>query len=802
MSVVEVGTGVPASWCGKVFADLGADVLKVEPSGGDPMRSRPGAFANLNTNKRSVVIDGDIPPDLFGDVDLVIDATGPGGLADLGVDIDALLAQLPACSVVAISGFGATGPYEGYSWSAFVAQSFGGAMLMDARGPVRLPMSTAECIVGQTAAMAGLAAVLRARATGTGAVVDCAAYEALATNPSRAAQHLGWEYRDHVEIEHRAATSSSTVLPLGPLPCVDGYVAMMMTPQQLGEMIEVLDDEALSAHFARPDAFALAETKEILDGALYPWLLSRTRQEITDAAQAVGWPVVGVNAPHEVLAADHLHQRGFWQHAVDQEVGSVLLPGAPYRFSEGGWKLRHGAPSAGNSAPLSAVAGDVQAPGPPAVARKPEEPPLSGIRVLDITTVWSGPLLTMHLADLGAEVIRVESPHIFPPTTKGYAPRPNPEMLLSSLLGGYGQPRDDRPDRAYNRHAMNNSVNRGKLSCTLDVRFPEQREMFFELVKESDIFIEDLKLSTLHQMGIHETELLEANPQMIVLRLPPAGLSGDWSHYTGFGGQFDGLTSLATLSGHRNTTLMETPTSQHMDTATGPAGVFALLAALHYRAATGRGQLIELAQSENVLGQLGDVFADLQLGHQPTRHGNRDAHLAPQGLYPCRDDRILALTVTDDEAWIALATLIGRADLASGSNLSTERGRQEAHDEIDEAITEWTSTVSAYEAFHSLQEAGVAAAPLLGEGPFASDPHVVARDWIQPLPHLDIGTFGHLGPAFRGIPLAWDRGAPALGQHNEYVFKELLGLDDAAYQRLIDEGIASEDYLDSDGNPY
>ena len=184
---------------------------------------------------------------------------------------------------------------------------------------------------------------------------------------------------------------------------------------------------------------------------------------------------------------------------------------------------------------------------------------------------------------------------------------------------------------------MNNSVARGKRSCTLDVRYPEQRELFFRLVAVSDIFVENLKSTTLHQMGIHETELLQANPRMIVLRIPPAGPLGDWAHYTGFGGQFDGLTSFASLCGHRDTELIETPTTQHMDSVTGPAGVFGLLAALHYRAATGRGQVIELAQSENVLTQLGDVFINLQLGEEPQALRQPRPHRAPQGLYRCMD---------------------------------------------------------------------------------------------------------------------------------------------------------------------
>ena len=629
--------------------------------------------------------------------------------------------------------------------------------------------------------------------------MDIAAHEALASNPTRMAQHLGWEYRGRVAIEREAATSSSTVLPLGPHPCADGYVAMMMTPQQLAEMLRVLDDEGLSAHFARPDAFVLPETKEVLDAVLYPWLLSRTRQEVTDAGQEIGWPVVGVNEPAEVLAAHHLHQRGFWRRSEDRELGPVMLPGAPYRFAEGGWDLKRSAPELDEHEPIGEVDEAVMV---DHTGADPSAPPLTGIKVLDITTVWSGPLLTLHLADLGAEVIRVESPRVYPPTTRGYAPRPSQDMLLSSLLGGYGPADPERPERAYNRHAMYNSVNRGKRSCTLDVRFAEQRELFFELVAECDVFVENLKMSTLHQMGIHETELLEANPRMIVLRLPPAGLTGDWAHYTGFGGQFDGLSSFATLSGHRDTTLMETPTSQHMDTATGPAGVFAVLSALHYRAATGRGQLIEMAQSENVLSQLGDVFVGSpDRDRADEAREPRSARCSPGPVRVCRRapggdhrDRRLGLGPTPRGSSVAPISL-------PTTSWPTWTGGGRAHDQLDEVIGDWTSTISAQQAFEVLQDNGVAAAPLMDEGAFAADPQVVARDWIRPLSQADTGEYGHLGPAVSGLPLAWERGAPALGEHNEYVLRTLLGRNEAVYERLVEEGVAVEDYLDSEGRP-
>ena len=241
-----------------------------------------------------------------------------------------------------------------------------------------------------------------------------------------------------------------------------------------------------------------------------------------------------------------------------------------------------------------------------------------------------------------------------------------------------------------------------------------------------------------------------------------------------------------------------------MDSVTGPAGVFALLAALHYRAATGRGQVIELAQSENVIAQLGDVFVDLQLGPgspSATATGTRTSRR--RGCYRCADGRLLAVTVTDDDAWRALAGVLGRAGPGGGRRPGHRRGacgrpRRAGRGDRLPGPRPWTPAA----AFASLQAAGVAAAPQLSEADLAADPQVAARDWIRPLESTDVGRFDHLGHAFRGMPLAWTRGAPVLGEDNEYVFRELLGLDEEAYRRLVARGVAGEDYLDPSGRPH
>jgi crotonobetainyl-CoA:carnitine CoA-transferase CaiB-like acyl-CoA transferase len=374
-------------------------------------------------------------------------------------------------------------------------------------------------------------------------------------------------------------------------------------------------------------------------------------------------------------------------------------------------------------------------------------------------------------------------------------------MMLGPLLSMYAPAAPGHPDRPYNRHAMNNSIARNKLSATLDPRGPEGRELFMRLIELSDVFIENLKASTLHHIGIQESELLDRNPRLLVLRVPPAGLTGDWASYTGFGAQFDGLSGFSFLTGHHDSEMVETPATTYMDAATGSAGAFAIVAGLHYRDATGRGQVIELAQMENSLNHLGDVFVDLQLGIEPRRVGNRDPLHAPQGVYQCRGEhRWLGITVTDDQAWAALARVIGHAELADDPRFARTEDRYAHHDELDELIRAWAAEQDVMEAFHALQGAGVTAGPLLDEDMLSSDPHVAARGWIRPLGSRDVGTHLHIGYAFQGVPQTWWRGSPVLGEDNDYVYKKLLGLDDD-YERLVAAKIIVDDYLDADGNP-
>lgn len=433
------------------------------------------------------------------------------------------------------------------------------------------------------------------------------------------------------------------------------------------------------------------------------------------------------------------------------------------------------------------------------------EPVLEGIRVCDLTIVWAGPAATQYLADLGAEVIRVEDPYRFPVSTKGVVPRPTQEMLktLSPAVGSYAPPVGDRPDRPYNRNAANNAVTRNKLSFTVDTRRPEGVEIVLRLIEQCDLLVENFAARRLGAMGLEPARLLARNPRLVILRLPPAGLTGDWSHYTGFGQQFDALCGLTSLWGHPDLDATENIPTTYMDGATGPVAAFAALAALRYRDETGRGQVVELSQTENMMQHMGEIYLDYSMnGVSQTSLGNRHPSRAPQGVYPCSGtEKWLAISIGSDAEWHAMALLISGETLVEDPRFATVEARCEHHDELDRIIERWSIDQDVMEAFHALQAVGVPAGPVMDEAMMFADDHLKARSFFRSLESRDVGTHLYPGPPFRGLPVVWRRGAPALGEDNEYVYRHVLGMSDEEYGRVVASGMVLEDYVDNDGNP-
>lgn len=423
--------------------------------------------------------------------------------------------------------------------------------------------------------------------------------------------------------------------------------------------------------------------------------------------------------------------------------------------------------------------------------------PLAGIRVLDITVVWSGPSSTRYLAALGAEVIRVESIRYYPNMNRGQTPYPTKEALagLSGLAAAY--PDKDPGDEPYNTFGPFLLVSQGKRSTTMEVDTGQGREAFHKLVAQSDILVENNSRVLSSALGLEWDILREVNPRLILVKMTPLGLSGPYTNAIGFGAHFEALTGLAALRANPDAPPDEAGSTFHMDDVAPNGVVFGVLSALMLRERTGRGQLIEFPQAEYLMQGLGDQFlAAAADDRYIAPDGNRHP-FAVQGVYPCAgDDQWIAVSVGDDAQWAGLRAALGDPEWAAGAQFATALDRRRNQDELDEHIGRDTQAFDKYELFTALQAQGVPAGPILNEADAYADPHFAARGIFRPVTHPLAGThrYPSFGAKWSGIDVAWGVPAPLVGQDNEYVYKDLLGYSQEQYQQFLDENLAGTQY--------
>jgi crotonobetainyl-CoA:carnitine CoA-transferase CaiB-like acyl-CoA transferase len=407
--------------------------------------------------------------------------------------------------------------------------------------------------------------------------------------------------------------------------------------------------------------------------------------------------------------------------------------------------------------------------------------PLEGIRVLDITLVWSGPAATRLLGELGAEVIRVESCRRFPSSTRG--PSPDPEQARRAQASNpagqtLGYPNNDPGPDPYNRFGpfILNAVN--KLSCTMELDTPEGRRAFHALVRQSDVLVENNHLAGAESIGLTWEELSAVNPRLILVRMAPFGLSGPYAPALGFGTHFESITGIRALRAYPDAEWGEAGATYHMDDTSASGVVFAVLAALMHRDRTGRGQLVEFPQVENMMQGVGEAYLDAAMnGRTPPPTGNRHPRVL-QGCYPCRgEDAWIAIRIATDAEWEALVDAMGRPAWAADPRWEDVAGRLAHQDDIDRYLAAWTRAYDKTELFHLLARHGVPAAPVATAADVLADPHLQARGFWRPMTHPAAGTYRYPGPVARWSRVAWrwERPAPRLGEHNEYVYRTLLG---------------------------
>jgi crotonobetainyl-CoA:carnitine CoA-transferase CaiB-like acyl-CoA transferase len=428
-------------------------------------------------------------------------------------------------------------------------------------------------------------------------------------------------------------------------------------------------------------------------------------------------------------------------------------------------------------------------------AERPVFGPLRGIRIIDMTVALAGAFSTMLLGDMGAEIVKIESRRHYPTPTKGLRHPPR-GVDAASMSAGRDYPDADPGDDPWNRLSWFNAQARGKLDATMEVDTPLGREMFLRLVERSDGLVENNPPGLLDKLGIGPELLLARNPRLIIVRMPPLGLSGPDHTTSGFGWHFEEFGGFLKIQGYSDG---EEVGSIFMDSASGPAGANAFLMALLARRRTGEGSVCEVSQVENMICHIGDLILDAQMNDRvPLRWGNRSPDFAPQGVYPCAGaDAWVAITVRDDAEWIRLRGALGDPVELRDPAYDATAGRRAGHDSIDALIARWTRGQEKMAAAILLQEAGVVAGAVLDEADAASDPHLHARGFFQMLTHPSAGTHFHAGPNVHlpATPGVLWRAAPTVGQDNHYVYRDIIGVSDAEWDALVADRQIGTDYL-------
>ena len=765
-----------AIYAGKLLADLGAQVVRVEPTDGDPLRQRGPLHPNgaslwhaFFASSREFVneSDSEAVSRLAANVDIVLDC-------ERLTDPDALLAEHPHLVIVDVTSFGRTGPWKNFQAPGIVAEALGGIAATSGDSdtpPLKLYGDQYAFIGGVYAAVGALAALHHARSTGEGQVVRLSTHEAFAS----VLEHvLMWAWYHEL-----LPFAEGPVLPRrGSLHWSNAYVVMqaiggsiMITPtpdfsKQVAWLVEEgVGLELLDERFSDPAN--LAELVELTMTTLQEWVGTKEVEPFFHDAQARHHPYGWVMTMPEVAENPQLEARDWW---ADYPVGDATVngPGAPYHFSDTPWQI-----GLSMFSPRR-VEGNVLEPQREAPGRaeatsahfSPTTGPLEGIRILDFTHVLAGPFCTRLLGDMGADVVKVMS------------------STRAGLAGGVDHP----------YHTM---WNRNKRVLQLDLSRTDAREIARDLALQADIVIDNFSVGVLDRWGIGYDAVSTENPGAIYVQMSGMGVSGPWSNYVTYAPTVHALAGLTYLTGvpGRNDIGIGFSYNDHM---AGLHGAVAVLAALEARRMTGSGQRIDMSQFEVGVSFGGPALLDWfanGVAAEPVGNDPPWESWTPHAIYPCRgDDQWCAIAVIDDLQWRALCQLMGTQDWLDDDALATVDGRHVRRAEIDARISEWTADQDRYELMDRCQSAGVPAGVVQS-----------GLDLIQVDPqHQHAGTFfdfdnSHpaLGPLkgdrlalqFAATPATVYNRAEVWGESNQSVAQDWLGIASDEVQRLESEGV-------------
>lgn len=805
--------------CGQILADLGADVITIEPPEGSSARrlgpfagDRPGPEQSLHwqayaRGKRSVVLDLEAEADrrkfrhLARGADAVIESFAPGYLDGLGLGYAALSACKPGLVLVSVTPFGQSGPKAGWAATDLTLMAASYLLLLtgDAdRPPVRVSVPQAFLHAGADAAVATLIALEARRRDGLGQHVDVSAQAAASLGAQFVVHAAGWNAPE--------PSRNGGGIAIGPIripfvhACANGYVSITFSGgNAIGpftdRLMQVLfEDGYIDQATRRKDwnAFVLKlrsgeEPLSELDrwvAAIGRWAAAHTKRELLELAMQRSLLIAPVNTTADLLASEQLANRHFWLPAECAALGrSITYPGPFARFSaapihysrpapclnEHARELDNGRWQEGSGESVPDPAG---APQPAAMSPAPAAvTALAGLKVLDFSWAYAGPMGTRPLADYGATVVHVES------------------SLRIDSARTVGPMKDAEPGAE--RSGCYSQAQAGKLGLTLNLVTPEAHRIALRLAAWADIVVENFAPGRMAKLGLDYERLRAVNPAVIMISTSLNGQSGPEAGLAGFG------TMGAALAGfHQVTGWPDRPPAGPFNAYTDAIAprylTCAALAAIEHRRRTGKGQYIDLSQIEAAIHFLAPAVLDYTVnGRDMDRAGNYSPDHAPHGVYPARgQDRWVAIACGSEAEWQGLCAASGHPEWHSDPRFATFAARHEHRVALDAELAAWTMEREVEEIEERLQAAGVPVHRASSSADLYADPQLAHRGFFVTLEHPLLGpiSIDNARYILSRTPAEVRWPGPTYGQHNDEVLRSILGLGDEEIAELATAG--------------
>ena len=787
--VVDLSVGIAGAYCTKLLADGGADVIKIEPPEGDPLRrwSASGAeieagtdgalFSFLACSKHSVVADPDHDADivfverLLANADAVVWSRGSKVAEHQAFTPGEIRHKHPHLTVTSITPFGLEGPWCDSPATEFTLQAWSGGIVGLGRGsadraPVFVGGQVGEYLAGAYASAATMASRLRR----VGELIDLSMLETqivgLTYYPVTYFEMLGRPWRDARRLTvPGVARAKDGLVDLGCGTAQQWFDLCAMTGHQ-----EWIDEDS---------PLTITEQANEKAEEIYEWVQNHTVDEIRELATAFRIPNAPVANGANIESLDHFTAR---ESFVSNPRDGFRQPGPPYRMRPAILRPPGPAPRLGEHTEhhrhsRNRIPGreNVQTTAGNSISA---QLPFSGLRVLDMTTFWAGPSCTHMLALLGAEVIHVESTR-----------RPDGTRLIAGI--------PVTEDRWWEKSPIFSGLNSNKKGVTLDLQSATGRELLGRLIATCDVIVENFTPRVLDQIGLSFAAVQALRPDAVMVRMPGFGLDGPWRDNPAFAYAIEAAAGLSWLTGYPDRPPYE-PYSVG-DPNAGVHALNALLLALEHRRRTGEGVLVEAAMVDAALNVAAEQVIEYSAyGALLERAGNRGPTAAPQNLYLTADieefgrrDCWVAVAVATDDQWAALCDAIGRPPWAVNPELATAAGRRGHHDLIDKHLSAWCETRSGDQIVERLWDAGVPVAKVMQPHRQTELPQLAFRRFFEDVDHPVNDTAPHstLSMRFSGGPdRLHRRHAPLLGEHNREVLGE-LGLTDGEIDELEADGV-------------